>query len=198
MPKKNTTGGKKYKKGKNHVVTEEPLELKTDDQSYACVTKLLGHGRVYCNVYSVELIDGSPSFKANERLGIIRGSMRRKKQWIKSGDIVIVGIRDYQDNKVDILYVYSHDNAKKLIKKNQIPNINFDGYNVTTKSENIVDFNDIESNSDSNNDNDNVNDNVNDNDSITVKMRGDNITKVSYIPDFPTINSDDESYINEI
>jgi len=183
MPKKNAGGGKKYKKAKNHVVvTEAPLELKTDDQSYACITKLLGHGRVYCNVYSVELIEGSPSFKANERLGIIRGAMRKKKQWVKNGDIVIVSIRDYQDDKVDILYVYSHDNAKKLMKKNQLPNIDFDENKGTNKSENMVDFNDIDSDSDSEDDK-----KVN----IKVTMKGDNITQVSYIPD-------EESYINEI
>ena len=175
MPKKNAGGGKKYKKAKNHVVvTEAPLELKTDDQSYACITKLLGHGRVYCNVYSVELIEGSPSFKANERLGIIRGAMRKKKQWVKNGDIVIVSIRDYQDDKVDILYVYTHDNAKKLMKKNQLPNIDFD----ENQSENMVDFNDIDSEDDTK---------IN----IIETLRGDNITQVSYIPD-------EESYINEI
>ena len=175
MPKKNAGGGKKYKKAKNHVVlTEAPLELKTDDQSYACITKLLGHGRVYCNVYSVELIGGSPSFKANERLGIIRGAMRKKKQWVKNGDIVIVSIRDYQDDKVDILYVYTHDNAKKLMKKNQLPNIDFD----ENQSENMVDFNDIDSEDDTK---------IN----IIETMKGDNITQVSYIPD-------EESYINEI
>jgi translation initiation factor 1A len=175
MPKKNAGGGKKYKKAKNHVVLiEAPLELKTDNQSYACITKLLGHGRVYCNVYSVELIDGSPSFNASERLGIIRGAMRKKKQWVKNGDIVIVSIRDYQDDKVDILYVYTHDNAKKLMKKNQLPNIDFD----ENQSENMVDFNDIDSEDDTK---------VN----IIETMRGDNITQVSYIPD-------EESYINEI
>lgn len=52
------------------------------------VIRMLGHGRAECYCY-----DGVT------RLGHIRGKMR-KKVWVSAGDIVLVGKRDYQDDKV--------------------------------------------------------------------------------------------------
>lgn len=49
---------------------------------------MLGNGRAECYCY-----DGVT------RLGHIRGKMR-KKVWVSAGDIVLVGKRDYQDDKV--------------------------------------------------------------------------------------------------
>ena len=49
---------------------------------------MLGNGRCECFCY-----DGVT------RLGHIRGKMR-KKVWITAGDIVLVGKRDFQDEKV--------------------------------------------------------------------------------------------------
>lgn len=48
---------------------------------------MLGNGRAECYCY-----DGVT------RLGHIRGKMR-KKVWVSAGDIVLVGKRDYQDDK---------------------------------------------------------------------------------------------------
>lgn len=52
------------------------------------VMRMLGNGRAECYCY-----DGVT------RLGHIRGKMR-KKVWVSAGDIVLVGKRDYQDDKV--------------------------------------------------------------------------------------------------
>ena len=51
------------------------------------VVRMLGNGRAECYCY-----DGVT------RLGHIRGKMR-KKVWVSAGDIVLVGKRDYQDDK---------------------------------------------------------------------------------------------------
>ena len=54
-----------------------------------------------------------------ERLGIIRGSMR-KKQWINLNNIVLYCKREYEDDKVDIIFVYTSD---MLNNNNELRNI---------------------------------------------------------------------------
>jgi translation initiation factor 1A len=51
---------------------------------------------------------------------VIRGAIRRKI-WICPGDIVLVGIRDFEEGKVDILSKYSPEEAKALMKEKEIP-----------------------------------------------------------------------------
>ena len=51
------------------------------------VVRMLGNGRCECYCF-----DGVT------RLGHIRGKMR-KKVWVSAGDIVLVGLREYQDDK---------------------------------------------------------------------------------------------------
>ena len=52
-----------------------------------------------------------------ERLGIIRGKFR-KRCWINKSDIVLVALRDFEDDKCDIIQKYDSDQVKMLIKKN--------------------------------------------------------------------------------
>ncbi len=81
----NKKGGKNYKKGKH--ATEEPVVFeRQEDQMYGRILKLLGgcNALVYCN-------DG------RERLCHIRGSMR-KKVWLGTGDIVLISLRDFDEN----------------------------------------------------------------------------------------------------
>ncbi|CAB1107979.1 unnamed protein product [Ectocarpus sp. CCAP 1310/34] len=54
---------------------------------------MLGNGRAECYCY-----DGVT------RLGHIRGKMR-KKVWVSAGDIVLVGKRDYQDDKASAFFL---------------------------------------------------------------------------------------------
>lgn len=56
----------------------------------------MGNGRAECYCY-----DGVT------RLGHIRGKMR-KKVWVSAGDIVLVGKRDYQDDKASDLTLPYH------------------------------------------------------------------------------------------
>merc|ERR1719190_131805 len=52
-------------------------------------------------------------FDGVKRLCHIRGKLR-KKVWIAQSDIVLVGLRDYQDAKADVILKYSPDEARNL------------------------------------------------------------------------------------
>jgi translation initiation factor 1A len=78
-------------------------------QEYAQVVKMLGNGRCECFCF-----DGVT------RLGHIRGKMR-KKVWITAGDIVLVGKREFQDEKVDIIHKYTADEARNLKQYGELP-----------------------------------------------------------------------------
>eukprot|EP00755_Sulcionema_specki_P004891 Sspe_Gene.4670::Locus_1544_Transcript_1_1_Confidence_1.000_Length_643::g.4670::m.4670/K03236/EIF1A; translation initiation factor 1A len=110
MPKNKGKGGKNRKRGVNKNEPEKrELVLKEEGQEYGQVVKMLGNGRldVYC-------------FDNVKRLGVICGKMR-KKSWVSNGDIVLVGLRDYQDGKCDVIMKYLQDEARELQKMKEIP-----------------------------------------------------------------------------
>jgi translation initiation factor 1A len=104
MPKNSGKGGKNNRKGKNKTeeVAKRELLIKENGQEYGQVTKILGNCRIeiYC-------------FDGQNRMGHIRGNFR-KKIWISRGDIVLIGLRDYQDTKCDIIHKYTSDEARRL------------------------------------------------------------------------------------
>ena len=111
MTKNSGKGGKKHKRMKNETENMNELIFKEDGQDYALVTDMLGHGRCYTKAYS----DGIC------RLSVIRGIMRKKsKYFIRKGDTVLIGLRDYQDEKSDIIHLYSEDDVKMLKMYNEI------------------------------------------------------------------------------
>merc|ERR1711974_77613 len=59
-------------------------------------------------------------FDGVERLCHIRGKLR-KKVWIAQSDIVLVGLRDYQDAKADVILNYSPDEARNLKSYGEFP-----------------------------------------------------------------------------
>jgi translation initiation factor 1A len=108
MPK-NKRGGKKAKRGKNQSdAPVKELILREDGQEYAKVIKMLGSCRVsaLCN-------DGK------QRQCLIRGKMR-KKVWIKKDDIILIGLRDFQDGKADVIGKYSDEEARRLEKMGEL------------------------------------------------------------------------------
>ena len=109
MPK-NTKGGKGYKKGKKggNGPSTRQLILKEDGSEYATLGKNLGNSRFSCDCH-----DG------RERLGHIRGKMQ-KRVWLKQGDLVLVSVRDFQDDKCDIVHKYSEDDKNQLLKMGQL------------------------------------------------------------------------------
>ena len=107
---KNKKGGKSYKKSKhNQDDLNKKVELKTDNQEYAQVDKLLGNCRLSLNCTDGKL-----------RIGKIRGSIK-KRSWIIVGDIVLIALRDFDDYKCDVIHKYSTEHSKKLIKLGEIP-----------------------------------------------------------------------------
>lgn len=107
--KKNTKGGKGHKKGKRQTDSKRELEFRDEGQDYAQVTKMLGDGRV-----DAQCFDGS------QRICHIRGKFR-KRVWIAVGDIILIGLRDFQDGKADIIMKYTADEARMLKAYGEIP-----------------------------------------------------------------------------
>ena len=46
-----------------------------------------------------------------------------KKVWIAAGDIVLVGLRDYQDDKADVILKYMPDEARLLKAYGELPEL---------------------------------------------------------------------------
>lgn len=106
--------GKKGK-GKKPTTSEKRHLLTIDDgdeaQDYAKITDKLGNGRFRC----LCLQDGEI------RLGHVRGKIRRLTRHINKDDYVIISYRDFQDDKVDILHLFKHEEVRELRKKGLIP-----------------------------------------------------------------------------
>nr|CAD7201257.1 unnamed protein product [Timema douglasi] len=89
-------GGKNRRRGKNENETEKrELVFKEDGQEYAQVTKMLGNGRLEAMCF-----DGV---------------------WINQGDIILIGLRDYQDAKADVILKYTPDEARNLKTYGEFP-----------------------------------------------------------------------------
>lgn len=118
MPKNSGKGGKKHRKQKNQTVVKREMIWKENGQAYAIIERMLGNGRVHLSYFTR---DEDDRLKKNQALGIIRGTMRRKKIWIKIQDVVLVGLREFEEGKVDILHKYDYDETKSLELNQEIP-----------------------------------------------------------------------------
>merc|ERR1711865_1217580 len=137
MVKSKGKGGKNRRRGKNDSESKRELTFKEDGQEYAQVTRMLGNGRLeaFC-------------FDGVNRLCHIRGKLR-KRVWIgvvqrhtvamlgsrprralprvvpllpcPQGDIVLLGLREFQDQKADIILKYDGDEARSLKSYNELP-----------------------------------------------------------------------------
>jgi len=43
------------------------------------------------------------------------------KVWINAGDIILIGLRDYQDTKADVILKYNSDEARNLKAYGELP-----------------------------------------------------------------------------
>ncbi|XP_013846521.2 eukaryotic translation initiation factor 1A, Y-linked isoform X1 [Sus scrofa] len=94
MPKNKGKGGKNRRRGKNENESEKrELVFKEDGQEYAQVIKMLGNGRLE-----------AMCFDGVKRLCHIRGKLR-KKVWINTSDIILVGLRDYQQRLMKLIHL---------------------------------------------------------------------------------------------
>jgi len=117
---KNILGGKKYKKNKKESYLKRELIFKEDGQNYARVISLLGDSRVKCQ--SLE--------NNREIFGHIRGTLK-KRVWINIGDIVLISIRNFDNNKCDIIHKYTFEEVNILKNMGQIsPNINLQSSSI--------------------------------------------------------------------
>lgn len=41
--------------------------------------------------------------------------------WINQGDIILIGLRDYQDSKADVIFKYTPDEARNLKTYGEFP-----------------------------------------------------------------------------
>merc|ERR1719317_178301 len=80
-------------------------------------------------------------FDGVKRLCHIRGKLR-KKVWINQSDIVLIGLRDYQDAKADVILKYSADEARNLKSYGEFPeSVNFVGGDL----DDDIEFDDVDS-----------------------------------------------------
>ena len=142
MPKNKGKGGKNRRRGKNeNEGLKRELVFREDGQEYAQVTKMLGNGRLE-----------AMCFDGVKRLCHIRGKLR-KKVWINQSDIILVGLRDYQDAKADVILKYTPDEARNLksygefpetVKINETVTFGEDGY------DDEIEFDEVESSEEEN------------------------------------------------
>ena len=123
------------------------LVFKEDGQEYAQVAKMLGNGRLE-----------AMCFDGVKRLCHIRGKLR-KKVWINQSDIILVGLRDYQDAKADVILKYSADEARNLKSYGEFPEsikitdtVDF----VSGDLDDDIEFDDVESDDSGSDDRDDI------------------------------------------
>merc|ERR1719355_120562 len=105
MPKAKGKGGKTKRRGKGDGPAKRELEFK----EYGQELKMLGNGRL-----EAQCFDGV------KRLAHIRGKMR-KKQWVHLGDIILISLRDFQDEKADVILKYTPEEAPNLKAYGELP-----------------------------------------------------------------------------
>ena len=141
MPKNKGKGGKNRRRGKNESeLVKRELVFKEDGQEYAQATKMLGNGRL-------EAI----CFDGVTRLCHIRGKLR-KKVWINQADIVLVGLREFQDAKADVILKYSADEARNLKSYGEFPESVKINEAVEFGGDDDIEFDDVDSDESSSND----------------------------------------------
>lgn len=105
-------GKKKSKKNKKKTQpsVKRNLVFKTFQEEYAVITKKLGDRRMM-----VKMAD-----MGAEIMAIIPGRFR-KRCWFDIGDLCLVSQREFQENKVDIVYKYTPDERRELCRLGEIP-----------------------------------------------------------------------------
>lgn len=104
-------GGKNRRRGKNNSeAAKREVPIAEEGQAYAQVQRMLGNGRCELHLFG----------RKDPVLGIIRGAMIRRV-WIATGDVILVGTREFEPGKVDIIDRYSADEARRLKSQGEIP-----------------------------------------------------------------------------
>jgi initiation factor 1A len=133
MPKKT----KSFKKNTNDEKVVRKLEHKDDDTNYGIVTRVLGNGH-----FKVKL-----NLENREVLGVLRGKFRKgsnkKDNFVQQNTVVLVSIRDFEQDKVDIVYVYKENEVRQLKKSGEFVEENTGGDDGSIEEDNAFDFEEI-------------------------------------------------------
>ena len=107
----NSKGGKKYKRNKGVIQENKNIRYKDEKefQEYAQVTKALGNCR-----FEVLCFDGK------KRLATMCGKMR-KRVFVNQNNLVLVSLREWQDDKCDIIEKYNDSDVQKFKQQKLIP-----------------------------------------------------------------------------
>lgn len=113
-----SNGKKRTNRHEKHRALEEPDE----GQLYAIVQELIGNGRLKA------LCSDNQS-----RLGRIRGSLRKTshKIIIEKNDLILVSIRDFEPDKVDVLHKYTYEEASLIMQTFEIPDCIRRAWNIS-------------------------------------------------------------------
>lgn len=109
MPKKT----KSFKKSNGDEKAVRKLAEKGDDTNYGMVTKVLGnsHFMVKLNMENKEVY---------ARLcGKFRKGSKKRENFVNVNSVVLVGLRDFEDDKVDIIHVYKPEEVRQLKKSGE-------------------------------------------------------------------------------
>ena len=104
---------KKFMKKNPTIVTRNFVE-KEEGTEYAQVIKALGSGR-----FTVQLNLQTKQIIARVR-GKFKHGVKKKANFVNVGSIVLVSLRDFQEDVADIIHIYDNSEANKLKKSGQI------------------------------------------------------------------------------
>ena len=141
MPK-NKTGGKKSRKKSSKyeneydIVDEKNIIKPTELQEYGIITKVCGNSRMLVDCLSCKKQENSDENVIKNRMSTIRGKLK-KRAWMNVGDVVIVALRDFNDDRGDIVHKYSSNQANFLRKNKYIP-FDLSKQNSTSNVENNI------------------------------------------------------------
>ena len=99
--------GKRTKKGDNEE--SKTIPLAEQGQLYAIVEKMLGNRRM-----TVRCSD------EQERMAIIPGKFKGRRSWIDPGMLILLNIRDFQDDKADVVYIYDNKESNRLKRQGHL------------------------------------------------------------------------------
>ena len=123
MPK-NIKGGNKAKKGKNSSLRAFTRKLELpDDSGYQYHGLVTNHYGATTDIMYVDtrFSANDPNSRLKKVVGYVRGSIKKRCR-LKPNDIVIIAIREYQENKVDIIHKYNEEEIKLMKKRNYFNN----------------------------------------------------------------------------
>jgi translation initiation factor 1A len=137
MPTKKKKGGKRGRRSKNVSSEQRGIVFQEPGQVYAQALRMLGGGRLE-----------AMCFDGTTRLAHIRGSMR-KKVWVRAGNILLLSLREFQDEKADVIHRYTDEEARQLKAYGELPeylrldSVIDDTMTQQEKNDDMIDFEDI-------------------------------------------------------